>query len=287
MNSENAAHVATRPRRTDGCGFTLIELLVVIAIIAILAGMLLPALASAKGKAQSIACMNNLKQLQNGWFLYGSDSQDWMPPNHLDQDGPSLKSTAGSWVVGNTWTDLNGSNIMAGVLFPEVNSLQVYHCPTDRSKVKNHPDLLRTRSYAADLFLNTTANTGSPMDLINTSPQMHRKYSSLGKPGPSRIYVFAEEHEECIDSGAFAFGNPWWPEINNSNVEGFFWDDYPADRHNNGCNASFADGHVDHWRWKWKRHVTRPTSKPGGSLPLNALDKADLTLLEMALPDAP
>ena len=93
--------------RTSEAGFTLIELLVVIAIIAILAGMLLPALGKAKAKATAIHCMTNLKQMQVAWTMYASDNNDYIAGNHW-QDQASKVPDKANWVSG--WLDPRQAN---------------------------------------------------------------------------------------------------------------------------------------------------------------------------------
>jgi len=230
----------------------LIELLVVIAIIAILAAMLLPALSRAKSAGQSASCISNLKQLQVGYLMYANDNNDLQPPNKAGPD-PSggARNLVGSWVVGNAKMETNTANIESGVIFHHVGSAGVYRCPADKSKVPGPSGLLRTRSYTLDGWLISSDSSYNGNGLSFTAQDYGWGPFTLSAhhlPPPSGAFAFIDEHEQSIDAGFFLILQPRW--VADGGPDSDAWRSLAADRHQQGCNLSFLDGHVEHWHWK-------------------------------------
>ena len=270
--------------QTPAAAFTLIELLGVIAIVAILASMLLPALNRAKSSGQSIACVNNVRQLQLAWHMYVQDDGDALPPNVTGPDGASMtKAMPGSWVVGNARTDTTTSNIQTGFLYKYVNSVGVYRCPADRSKVDGYPDLLRTRSYSLSCWLNNDDTLVDYPESPTLDPYIKSKYAQLANP--AEIFAFIDEHEQSIDDALMIVDSPLRDTMGTYVND---WIDLPADRHNQGCGISFTDGHVVYWHWKWPKKFenhAQPVASQGQDPQRN--DLKDLRQLQAWIPQNP
>lgn len=260
-------------RAGSGPGFTLIELLVVIAVIALLAGLLLPGLASAKAKALQVRCASNHRQLGLAGMLYAGDNEDRLARNgYISADGESARPL---WVQGyynHSSSPRDSTNAILMVdpkyalfaLYLARSDISVYHCPADRGGVTIKGRLYpRLRSYAMNWSLGYDGVGGS-----NGKPDfVFLKSTDLMCPSTTIHTIGVSSNSIC------------WPFF------GIFqqlpsFQMLPGRYHQNGAVMSFTDGHLEYKRWKDPRTFRPPSGEGWHSHNYRSENNADLVWLQ-------
>jgi prepilin-type N-terminal cleavage/methylation domain-containing protein/prepilin-type processing-associated H-X9-DG protein len=230
ISFQSAARTFRRPRLAS-VGFTLIELLVVIAIIAILAGLLLPALARAKEKARAAACQSQMRQISLAVRLYADDNEEQFPRSLHSAGAHNQRAWGRAIAPQFNVADAVWTNLLTGI----------YHCASDK----------RTGawSYGQNVYFEL-----GPSDDYFGQPQTWRRLSSI--PHPASTILQAENAGE-----ADHIMPHFW--VNLADAE-----DVAATRHNGRANYNFVDGHAtslrltDTFNPKTKLDLWNPITAP-------------------------
>lgn len=247
-------------------GFTLIELLVVIAIIALLMGILMPALQRVRKMARGIACASNLRSLMIAWRVYTDSNddglvacQDGMPgrPNWIS-GGLNFSSSPVNW-------DLQNDLMKSPLWSYAGKNPKVFKCPADMAKVTDSQGrwVPRVRS-------NSMSQVFGYGEWLNSSPasrqqnvwRTYSKFSSI--VSPARTWVFVDEHPDSINDAAFANAC-----TDASNPDAARIIDFPASYHGDSCGFSFADGHSVIHKWVGSKITNAPLYYGASNLQLN------------------
>ena len=199
--------------------FTLIELLVVVVIIAVLAGLLLPALRAAREKGKRSACVNNLRQFVAGLQMYSGDNRDWFPP---------ATPTVGSDGIYVVWRDASGNDYLGpGVLVRNKYGVtgKTLYCPSWTYKRYAYNNEIYGWPYDDDPY-----NPALPYICANYNYRSTIEYVGAGTGRPVRTNK---------DTGNVALMADGFAQAEGNNVAKY--------NHKNGFNVAFLDGHIG---WK-------------------------------------
>jgi len=241
----NSAARVTRPNASKA--FTLIELLVVIAIIAILAAILFPVFAQAREKARSASCLSNTKQISLAILMYGQDYDEKFVP---------------VWTVPNdAWLAINTTNPDQGHLFwpylvqPYVKSLMLTRCPSEADPAgiyappynwwrnimiwphmgMNYQYLSKTQVTGASAWYKRSQSFAAVVEPAATVLTVDTGWGFTS--GGGTFGVMIDPPDGCSSPNTLGWGG--W---GNNGALGPYGNG--KNRHNNGFNVSWVDGHV-------------------------------------------
>lgn len=222
--------------RTAAAGFTLVELLVVVGIIAILIGILLPVLGRAREQANRIACMSDLRQVANAFFMYTQENGGWFPspavwggpsPTALGYGNLSTPAPPGypadwigwpeDWIV---WRNKTPNDKLQGAIVKYLanpTNGKIMMCPSDEAlyrKVPNPDGSLYPYSYVMNSYLSFGTNSNPHVPQTVTAPKNNLRYPADAawkiaqvRRSADKILLY-EEDERAVRDGRGQLQSP-------------------------------------------------------------------------------